>query len=394
MQEVNSKPEEWIDTELAKQRAAHLERSIHVYDGVGGAFTAQGRRWLNFGSNDYLDFARHPRLKKASVLAVEQYGTGATSSRLITGTLPPHDALERRIARHKGYPAAVVFGSGYMTNAGVISALIGRNDHAFADRLIHASVIDAERLSGAKLHRFAHNDPESLAQTLQRAPSGHRLILTESVFSMDGDQAPLEAIAALAESHEALLMVDEAHAGGVFGPHGAGLVSALNLQTKVTASMGTLSKALGGYGGYTACSERMRQWLINRSRAFIYTTALPPAVMAAALESLRILEETPGLGKTLLARAQRFRERLQDAGLDTLRSSSQIVPVLVRDNAHTLRLAERLKSKGILVGALRPPTVPPDRARLRFSITLAHSDEDLDRAFAAVIDAFKEERLL
>lgn len=394
MQEVNPKSEGWIDAELERRRAAGLERSIQVYGGIGGKFTANGHTWLNFGSNDYLDFARHPRLKAAAARALEQYGTGATASRLIVGTTSLHEKLEHAVAAHKGYPAAVVFGSGYMTNAGVIASLIGRNDHAIADRLVHASVIDAVRLSGAKLHRFEHNDPDSLKRCLRRVSSGRRLILTESVFSMDGDVAPLQPIEELAETYEAMLMVDEAHAGGVFGPHGSGLVSAQNLQPKVTAAMGTLSKALGGYGGYTACSLRLRAWLINNARAFIYTTALPPPVIAAALEAFTILEEEPALGQTLLDRSHVFRNRLQQAGLDTLQSSSQIIPIVVRDNATVLRLAARLKEQYILVGALRPPTVPQGTARLRLAISLAHSEEDLNRVFDALIQACREEGLL
>ncbi len=395
MQEVNSKREHWIAEALAKRRAADLERSVQIQAGMGGKFTDDERTWLNFASNDYLDLARHPRLKTAAADAVNRYGTGATASRLIVGTLPLHDRLEQCIARHKGYPAAIVFGSGYMTNAGVVPALIGRNDHAFADRLIHASIIDAVRLSGSKLHRFAHNDPASLERGLRRARGGRRLILTESVFSMDGDLAPLPAIAELAEQYEALLMVDEAHASGVFGPCGGGLVRAANLQGKVTICMGTLSKALGGYGGYAACSAPMRQWLVNVARSFIYTTAPPPSVMAAALEAFSILDGDPTLGETLLARADRFRQCLQDAGLNTLNSASQIIPVLVRDNARAVRLAARLKERdGILVGALRPPTVPAGTARLRLALTLAHSDEDMDRALDALVTACREEGLL
>lgn len=394
MKEVNPKSEDWIGAGLDKQRAAHLERTLRISPGIGGSFTVNGQAWLNFASNDYLDFARHPRLKAAAASALEQYGIGATASRLIVGTLPVHDELEQCIARHKGYPAALLYGSGYMTNAGVIPALIGRNDHAIADRLVHASVIDAVQLSGATLHRFAHNDPDALNQCLRKIGKGRRLILTESVFSMDGDLAPLEDIARLATAHEAMLMVDEAHAGGVFGPRGAGRVPALNLTGQVNICMGTLSKALGGYGGYAACSQRMRDWLINRSRALIYTTAPPPSIAAAALEAFAILDEEPELGKTLLDRAHWFRTRLQDAGLNTLQSASQIIPILVGDNARTMRLAARLRDNSILVGALRPPTVPAGTARLRLALTLAHTETDIEQTFNALLAACREEGLL
>ncbi len=394
MQEVKPKSEYWIGAELDKQRAAHLQRTIRISPEIGGTFTAVGRTWLNFASNDYLDFARHPRLKDAAARALEQYGTGATASRLMVGTLPVHDELEQCIARHKGYAAAVLYGSGYMTNAGVIPALLGRNDHAIADRLIHASVIDAIRLSGATLHRFAHNDPDSLDQCLRTIGKGRRLILTESVFSMDGDLAPLVDIGRLANEYDAMLMVDEAHAGGVFGPRGAGCVPALDLAGHVNVCMGTLSKALGGYGGYAACSQPMRAWLINRSRALIYTTAPPPSVAAAALEAFAILDEEPELGKTLLDRTHGFRTRLQAAGLDTLHSASQIIPILVGDNARAMRLAARLRDDGILVGAVRPPTVPAGTARLRLALTLAHSETDIERTYNTLLAACREEGLL
>ncbi len=391
MQEVNQNPERWITRALDERRAAHLERRITAYDGMGGTFTANGRTVLNFGSNDYLDLARHPRLKEAARRALDDFGTGSTASRLVTGTLPLHEELERVIAGHKGYPAALVFGSGYMTNAGVISSVLDRKGHAFADRLVHASMVDAVRLSGARLHRFHHNDVDSLARQLERHASGRCMILTESVFSMDGDLAPLSDIATLAEQYDALLMVDEAHAGGVFGPEGAGLIVEYGLQEKVAVSMGTLSKAMGGYGGYVACSASMRQWLINYARSLIYTTALPPPVIAAAIEAFRILHDEPALGATVLARAQRFRAQLQEAGLDTMQSESPIVPVLIGDNERALRIARRLADKDIVVGALRPPTVPHGTARLRLSVTLAHTEDNLDRVAAEVADAFHKE---
>lgn len=376
----NDAAEAWIDAELADLETKSLRRRLPVYESVGGVFTFEGEEWLNLASNDYLDLARHPRLKTAAAVAAEQFGAGATASRLVTGTLPLHEELERALAQHKGYPAALLFGSGYMTNAGVIPALVGRHDAVFADRLIHASMIDAVRLSGANLYRFEHNQPDSLETLLRKPRSGRQLILTEAVFSMDGDLAPLKEIATLAAEHEAMLMVDEAHASGVFGPAGAGCVVAEGLTGAVHCCMGTLSKALGGYGGFVAGSGRLRDWLINRARSFIYTTAPPPAVVATAREALRLLDEFPHLGAQLVANARLFREQLQSQGLDTLTSASQIVPILIGDNERALRIAARLREEHIIVGVMRPPTVPPGTTRLRCSLSLAQSPAHLQHA--------------
>jgi 8-amino-7-oxononanoate synthase len=383
--------EDWIDQELAELASKHLLRTAMVYPSVGGKIIMAGQPLLNFSSNDYLNLAGHPDVIAASRRALEAYGAGATASRLVAGTLPIHEELERKLAAHKGYPCALLFGSGYMTNVGVIPSLVGRSDWVFADRLIHASLIDAITLSRAGLERFRHNDPAHLNELLSKAPaSGRKLVVTESVFSMDGDLAPLPQIAEIAERHGALLMVDEAHATGVFGPAGAGLICAHNLTPKVQLSMGTLSKGLGSYGGFVACSDSMRRWLINRSRSFIYTTALPAAVAGAALGSLEVLDRQPDLGQELLRRADTFRRTLQQAGLDTLKSSSQIIPVLVGQNDQVLKLAARLREKGLIVAAIRPPTVPQGTARVRLSVTLAHTENDLQFAAQQIIESARE----
>jgi 8-amino-7-oxononanoate synthase len=369
--------ETWIDGELAARRRQHLLREARVQ--AGGA--------LNFSSNDYLHLAHHPDVIAAAERALREVGAGAGASRLVSGTLALHAELEARLATLKGYPAGLVFGSGYLTNLGVLPALVGRGDAIFADRLAHASLLDAALLSRAALHRFRHNDAGHLEELLKsHAGAGRKLVVTESVFSMDGDVAPLPDIAAIAERHGALLLVDEAHATGVFGPGGSGLIRAHKLESAVHVSMGTLSKALGGYGGFVACSEKVRTLLVNRARAFIFTTAPPPAVLGAALGALDVLEKNPGMGAELLRRAALFRQQLQTAGLDTLQSASQIMPVFVGDNARALALADRLREQGLLVVAIRPPTVPEGTARLRLSVTLAHSEADLARA-AKIIGA-------
>ena len=384
--------ENWISAILEEARSQGLERQARVYPKCGGKITIDGREILNFSSNDYLNLVRHPHVIDCAQQALEKYGTGAGGSRLVTGTLPIHEELESRLAKEKGYPAALLFGSGYMANAGVIPVLAGRDDLIFADKLVHASMIDACKLSGAKLIRFAHNDVQSLENRLGSFPSAgnRRLIITESVFSMDGDIAPLKEIAALAEKHEAMLMVDEAHASGTFGPHGAGLIREYGLEQSVTVSMGTLSKAFSGYGGYIACSENLRKLLVQSSRAFIFTTAPPPAVIGAALGALDVFEANPNLGPCLQANAAYFRDLLHAGGLDTLQSASQIIPVVIGDNEKALAVSQKLRKCGIIAAAIRPPTVPAGTARLRLSVTLAHHLDDLEFAAKQIITAVQE----
>ncbi len=383
--------EDWIQPILDEARSKGLERTARVYPEAGGKIRIEGKEVLNFSSNDYLDLARHRHVMDCSREALDQYGIGSTASRLVTGTLPIHEELEARIAEKKGYPAALVFGSGYMANAGTIPVLVGRNDLIFADKLVHASMIDACKLSGAKLVRFAHNDAEALEKRLEQyaASEGRKLVITESVFSMDGDIAPLTEITVLAEKYGAMVMIDEAHASGAFGPKGAGLIREHGLQNSVTVSMGTMSKAMSGYGGFVACSSTLRKLLINSARAFIYTTAPPPAVIGAALGIMDVLDSSPRLGSILQANAEYFRSLLHADGLDTMQSQSQIIPIMIGDNETAMALSHKLREEGIITAAIRPPTVPSGSARLRISITLAHHVDDLDRAAKAIIKAVK-----
>lgn len=384
--------EQWIADELATLREAGLERSTVSYDGTGAVVSAGGQSLLNFSSNDYLGLSRHPRVQAAAVAAITRYGAGATASRLVTGTLDCHHELERGLAALKGYPAALVFGSGYAANVGMISALAGRGDHIIIDRLAHASLVDASVLSRARVHRFHHNDPEHVLGLCRACPAGsRRLIVTESVFSMDGDLAPVAGLAEVAAAEGAMLLVDEAHATGIFGPGGAGLVRQAGAEPQVNLSMGTLSKALGGLGGFVACSAEMRAWFINKARSFIYSTALPPAMVGAALGALEVLRGSPGMGAELLAKASRFREALRASGLDVGNSQSQIIPVMVGDNARAVRLHRRLREQGILAIAIRPPTVPRGTARLRLSVRLDHPVEMLDEVAGRIADAARAE---
>jgi len=386
-----SAPMDWIQKQLNHFADQGLERRARVYPAAGGILKMDGQDMLNFSSNDYLDLARHPHVIDRSRQALDEFGIGATSSRLVSGTLPIHEELEERIAKEKGYASALVFGSGYMANAGTIPVLAGREDLIFADKFVHASMIDACKLSGAKLVRWAHNDVQALEERLnQHADSrGRKLIITESVFSMDGDLAPLAKITALAEKYEAMLMVDEAHSTGTFGPKGAGLIRELELEDAVTVSMGTMSKAMAGYGGYVACSENLRKLMVHTSRAFIYTTAPPPAVIGAALGALDVLEASPRLGYILQANADFFRSLLHEAGLDTMNSQSQIIPILIGDNQKAMVISQKLREENIICAAIRPPTVPPGTARLRISITLAHLVDDLERAAKIIIKNLK-----
>jgi 8-amino-7-oxononanoate synthase len=383
--------EDWIQPLLDEAKSNGLERAARAYPEAGGIIKIDGRDILNFSSNDYLDLGRHPHVIDRAREALDQYGTGSTASRLVTGTLPIHEELEACLAREKGYPAALVYGSGYMANAGTIPVLAGRDDLIFADKLVHASMIDACKLSGAKLVRFAHNDVQALENRLAQHgdATGRKLVITESVFSMDGDLAPLADLAGIAERHGAMLMVDEAHSTGTFGPNGAGLIREDGLEASVTVSMGTMSKAMAGYGGYVACSADLRKLLVHSSRAFIYTTAPPPAVIGAALGALDVLEASPKLGNILQANAEYFRSLLHAGGLDTLQSQSQIIPVVIGENEKAVAISHKLREQGIIAAAIRPPTVPAGSARLRLSITLAHLVDDLERAAKLIINAVK-----
>ncbi|MDD4870690.1 MAG: 8-amino-7-oxononanoate synthase [Kiritimatiellae bacterium] len=387
--------EEWISSILKELESQSLDRHLIVRPEAGGKIHIDGKVILNFSSNDYLNLANHPVVVESSIDYVKKYGCGATASRLMSGTLSCHKELEKALAELKCYPAALVFGSGWLANAGTIPVLVERDDHIFADKLVHASIIDAIIMSRANFHRFNHNDAGHLAVLMNKCPAkGRRLVVTESVFSMDGDIAPLRQIADIAVKYNAMIMVDEAHSTGIFGSNGSGLVRELNLESLVNISMGTLSKALGGYGGFIACSESIKEVMINKARTFIYTTALPPAVIGSALGSLKVLKTNPELGKTLLNNARFFRERLNEAGLKTGSSESQIIPVMVGNPAKTLELSRELAGKNILAVAIRPPTVPAETARLRLSVTLAHTQEDMTRAATVIAECAREKGII
>ncbi len=330
--------------------------------------------FLNFSTNDYLNLSSHPLVKKRAIEAVEQFGTGAGGSRLMAGNLSLHEELEEKLAKITGMETALVFGSGFLTNMGVLTALSVRGDVIFSDKLNHASLIDGASASRATVKRYRHCNIEHLSDLIcSDNSSGQKFIVTDSVFSMNGDIAPLLEIHKLARSEDCILVVDEAHAIGVFG-QGGGICKSLGIVPDIIT--GTLSKALGSYGGFAACTAPTREYLVNRSRSFVYTTGLPPAATAAALGALEILDSTPSMGLPLLNKAAQFRNRLNELGFDTCNSNSQIVPVKVGGNSKAVTLSKSFERAGILAVAIRPPTVPEGTARLRFSLTLSHSMED------------------
>jgi 8-amino-7-oxononanoate synthase len=360
-------------SELQQIASDGLLRRLRALDsGTGPVVRRDGRSIHNFASNDYLGLASHPRLTEAFIEGVQRYGAGAASARLVSGTLPPHQVLEDALADAKGTEASLVFGSGFATALGCLPAIVARGDTIILDKLAHASLIDGARLSGATLRVFPHNDSAKLDRLLTslraKDATGRILVVTESVFSMDGDLCPLEEIVRVVERHGALLWLDEAHAFGLFGESGMGLAASLGLQDRVTFQMGTFSKAAGLSGGYVAASREWIDLLVNRARAFIYSTAPPPALAHACLASLQLIRSAEG---------EALRQMLQ-AHLTTFdpsspsRPRSAIVPVVLGENESALAAASRLEEIGFLVPAIRYPTVPRGSARLRISHSAAH----------------------
>lgn len=376
----------WIDKELLSLQEVGLRRQVAVRDGpISPLIRVDGQDLIHFGSNDYLGLAADPRLRAAVLSAVEQYGWGSGASPLILGHGQLHECLAQRIAQFEGTEAALVFASGFAANTGAVAALAAAGDVVFTDRKNHASLLDGCRLSRADVRTYKHGDWQDLARLLDR-PANHRrrLIVTDSLFSMDGDLAPLAELADLAERYEAMLMVDEAHATGVFGAGGRGVAEYLGVEHRIPVRVGTLSKALGGIGGFVAGSRRLIDWLVNRARPYIYSTASPAAVASAALAAIEIVEHEPQRRTTLLERATRLRARLAEQGWDIGRSASQIIPIRLGDTQRAVLRAAKLRHQGIFVPAIRPPTVPEGEACLRISLTAAHTEEMVERLLTAL----------
>lgn len=394
---------EKISKELADLSGKALLREPRVLSSFGAKVEMRGREYLNFSSNDYLNLSKHPLVIDASRKAMEKYGSASGSARLLSGTLELHEELEHELADFLGSEAAVLFSSGYLANLGMLSTFVSRSDTIFADKLIHASLIDGCILSRAKHRRYAHGDLEELEELLQKEKrEGEFFILTDSLFSMDGDTADIDGLRSLTSKYNAHLIVDEAHALGVMGEGARGLSfvgpsyplsaresvreQAKNKEKPFLRS-GTFSKAFASYGGFVACSRDAKKLLYSKARSFIFNTSLPPAVVAASLASLKLVKEDPHPGKRLLAHAKYFVDELSWRGVEVMSSESQIVPVYVGDSQKALELSEKLLERGILVPAIRPPTVK--EARLRFSITLGHSLDDLNK----VVEVLEEMRL-
>ncbi len=371
---------------------ASLRRQLLHGDNAPAAWLGRdGRRWLNFSSNNYLDLAAHPRVTAAAAAAATRFGAGSGGSRLITGSLLPHRELEDALAAFKGAEAALVFSSGYLANLGVLQALARRSDGSrvavFFDRLSHACVVDGAQLSGAPWRTFPHNDLARLGQHLARAAAGGKspaaIVVTEGVFSMDGDLAPLAEMMSLCERHDALLVVDDAHGTGTIGPGGRGAAALAGICGPRVIHMGTLSKALGSQGGFIAGPAVLRDLLVNRARAFIFDTALAPPSAAAALEAVHVIVEEPERIGALARRSALLRVRLREHGFTVPESPSPVVPVILGDAERTLRASAELRDRGFLVVAIRPPTVPRGTSRLRITVMASHTDEQV----AALADA-------
>jgi len=376
---------DFISKELKALQDAGLYRRLRRVEGAQDAtLTIDGREVINFSSNNYLGIANHPSLAAAAKAAIDRYGCGSGASRLISGNMTLHEELEAKLAEFKGTQAALVFNSGFQANTGILSTLAGEGDVIFSDALNHASIIDGCRLSRAKTEVYRHCDLDQLEMLLKDAPSGARkLIVTETIFSMDGDEAPLAGIVELAEKFAAMVMVDEAHATGIFGSNGAGVAAKLGLGERVAIQMGTLGKALGGFGAYVAGSHALRDLLINRCRSFIFTTALPPVVMAMALSAIDLVRHEPQRRAALWENARSLKQGLRGLGFELGRSESPILPLIIGEAEKCMKFSEQLLARGVFAQGIRPPTVPPGTSRIRMTVMATHTAAHLERALKA-----------
>ncbi|EKD42079.1 MAG: hypothetical protein ACD_73C00341G0001 [uncultured bacterium] len=356
----------------------------------GPVIVYKGKSYINFSSNNYLGLANHKKLMTASMKATQKYGTGSGASRLITGSMKLHEELEFALAQFKGTEAALVFNSGYHANIGLIPALMGKNDFIFSDELNHASLIDGCRLSQSRTKIYRHCDLNHLEKLLKKNTPGKKLIITDSVFSMDGDLAPLPELLSLCEKFDASLLVDEAHATGIFGKKGCGLVEhfGLNPRHERLIQMGTLGKALGSFGAYICGAELLRDFLINKSRAFIYTTSLPPGVLAASKAALECVIKMPTLRQSLWKNVAFVKNSLQNiipaTGWQMGRCESPIIPIIIGPDKATMRLSENLFQKGLWVTGIRPPTVAEGMSRLRITLMGTHTRQHLKKLIGAL----------
>jgi glycine C-acetyltransferase len=380
--------------ELESLRKQGLFRTMRLLQGEQTCrVVLDGCEVLLLCSNNYLGLSNHTALKEAAIHAVERYGTGSGASRLVSGNMELHEALEARIAAFKGTEAALVFNSGYAANTGVIPAIAGKGDVIFSDRLNHASIVDGALLSRARFVRYPHNDIAALRGLLTGTEvAGRRLIVSDGVFSMDGDLARLAELVSLKKEFSALLMVDDAHGTGVLGDTGRGSAELFNVMAEIDIQMGTFGKALGSFGAYIAASREIVEYLVNRARSFIFSTSLPPSVLAASIAALDLAESAEGalLRRKLADSVSFFRSALQKAGFNTMGSETQIIPIFVGEAVPTMEFSRQLLDEGIFVQGIRPPTVPAGSCRLRCTVMATHTKEDLSWAAETIIRIGKE----
>jgi 8-amino-7-oxononanoate synthase len=389
---------DFFGREIERLKRKDSYRWLRGMEGATGPrMQVDGREVIVLCSSNYLGLANHPRLKTAAIEATDRLGVCSAASRLIAGNNELYRMLEERLAAFKGRGAALVYSTGYMANLGVISALVKEGDVVYTDALSHASIIDGCRLSRAAVKIFPHNDLDALKDLLKSDKGFRRkLIVVDGVYSMEGDLAPLPDLTKLAKSYDALLMLDDAHGTGVLGEEGGGTSEHFGLKgpDAVDIEIGTLGKALGSFGAYVVGSRDLREYLINRSRSFIFTCALAPSALAAAIAALEVLQQEPGHRQQLWANVRHFREGLCRLGLSTEPSVTHILPVMTYERQRTMELCERLLELGIFCQGIRPPTVPPGTCRLRFTVTAEHTRADLDQALGAIEKSFREVALL
>jgi 8-amino-7-oxononanoate synthase len=376
---------------LEARRQSHLYRSRRVIDSPQGAeLVVDGRRCLSFCSNDYLGLANHPEVVAAFKRGADEFGVGSGAAHLVSGHSRAHHALEEELAAFTGRERAVLFSTGFMANLGVVTALLGKSDAVFEDRLNHASLLDAGIYSGARFKRYGHGDVVALEAQLSKSDAENKLVLTDGIFSMDGDMAPLTELAQVCENQQAWLMVDDAHGFGVLGPDGAGSAAAAGLSAEqVPVYMATLGKGAGVFGAFVAGSETLIEYLINEARAYVYTTAMPPALAEALRASLRLIQSEGWRREKVMQLSQQFRQGAEQLGLELLPSDSPIQAVILGDEARAIAASEALLAQGLLVTAIRPPTVPKGTARLRITFSAEHTEQQVERLLSALENVLK-----
>ncbi|EFM11741.1 8-amino-7-oxononanoate synthase [Paenibacillus curdlanolyticus YK9] len=381
--------QQWMAEQLEQLKHQSQFRKItttQAANGAAGHLMRDGHSLLNMSANDYLGLSQHPDIAAAMIESLQADGVGAGASRLITGSSAPYARLEAALAGWHGCEAALVFGNGYMCNLGTIAALAGRGDVVLSDRLNHASIVDGIQLSRAEHVRYRHLDLEHLESLLVKHRDARRIwIVTDAIFSMDGDAAPLTELVELKQRYGAGLIVDEAHSGGIYGPRGQGLAAELGVSSAIDVHIGTFGKSFGVYGAYVAGSAALCKWLVNKARPLIYSTALPPSVVAGTLCSLHIVQRERWRAERVRAAARKFRHSLDEAGINTSgRTDCPIIPVIVGSSDSALRFSKQLEQHRILASAIRPPTVPDHTARIRFSLSASHSELELDEALRVI----------